>query len=200
MLVHVGVERRKRKPAEFYRITVLIFPDNDVRARLLIFQLNFIAHELDIFPAGRIGCIRRNHEEAHTCAFFAADHLDDFVEPHLANIDIVTLTLRHGGNPVAYFQPSIHLGRPARDKALNFRVAILRAKHGADAHERETHINTEIFHVCLAQIFGVRVVRLGERVEKKLHLLVLILLVNISGEAIVAARNQLRSRLNRMLA
>ena len=45
-----------------------------------------------------------------------------------------------------------------------------------------------------------RVVGLGERIEKELHLLVLILLVDGAAETIVAARDQLRSGLNGMLA
>ena len=45
-----------------------------------------------------------------------------------------------------------------------------------------------------------RVVGLGECVEKKLHLLVLILLVDVTAETIVAARDQLWSGLDGMLA
>ena len=45
-----------------------------------------------------------------------------------------------------------------------------------------------------------RVIRLGKRIEKELHLLVLIFLVDVLGEAIVATGNQLRSGLDRMFA
>src|SRR6266542_3043843 len=45
-----------------------------------------------------------------------------------------------------------------------------------------------------------RVVRLGEGVQIEFHLLVLILLMDVAGEAIVAASNQLRGGLNRMFA
>ncbi len=149
---------------------------------------------------GGIGDVRRNHEEAHTSAFFSANHLDDFVEPHLANIDKLILALGHGGYSVAHFQPSIHLRRAAGNKVLYFCVAILRAKHGADAHERQAHVNAEVLHVGLAQILRVRVVGLGQRVEKKLHLLVLVLLVDVAGEPIITAPNQLRRGLDRMFA
>ena len=200
MPVHVGIKRGERQPTEFYGIAVLIFPDNDVRARLLILELNFIAHEFDVLPAGRIGGIRRNHEQSHTRAFLATDHLDDFVQPHLANIDKVSLCLRYGGDSVAYFKPSIHLRGPSGNEALDFCVAILGAKHRADPHEREAHVDAEILHVGLAQVLRVRVVCLGKRIEKEFHLLVLILLVDVAGETIVTARNQLRARLNRMFA
>src|SRR5882724_6677589 len=45
-----------------------------------------------------------------------------------------------------------------------------------------------------------RVVRLCERIEKELDLLLLILLVHVACEPIIAATNQLRCGLNRMLA
>ena len=44
-----------------------------------------------------------------------------------------------------------------------------------------------------------RVVSLRERVEIKFHLLVFILLVNIPGQTVVAARDELRRRLDRVL-
>ena len=45
-----------------------------------------------------------------------------------------------------------------------------------------------------------RVVSLGERVEKQFHLLVLILLVDVAGEPIVAFRDQFRAGLDRVFA
>ena len=166
----------------------------------MVFELNFVAHQFDVFPAGRVGRIRRNHEQAYVGTFFPADHLNDFIEPHLTHIDKLILRLGDGGDPVAHLQSSIHLRRTARNKALDFGVAILGPKHGADSHEREAHVNAEIFHVGLAQILGMRVVRLGKRIEEELYLLVLVLLVDVAREAIVAAADQLRGRLDRMLA
>ena len=200
MLVHVGIERRKREPAEFYRIAVLIFFNDDIGAGFLIFQLNFIAHELHIFPTRRICGIRGNGEQTHTRAFFSADHLDNFVEAHLPNIDKLRRTLCHGGNLIAHFESPIDLRRSAGHQALNFRITIFGAKHGANAYEREPHVDAEILHVGLAQIFRMRVVRLGERVQIKLHLLVLVLFVDSAGETNVTASNQLRGGLNRMFA
>ena len=45
-----------------------------------------------------------------------------------------------------------------------------------------------------------RVVSLGERIEIKFHLLIFILLVNIPGQTFIAARNELRRGLDRVLA
>ena len=200
MFVHVGIKRRERKPSEFNRIAVLIFFDDDIGAGFLIFQLNFIPHQLDAFPARRVGGIRWNHQQAHARAFFSADHLDNLVQSHLADVDIIRRALCHGGNPIAYFKSSIYLRRPAGHQALNFCITVFRAEHRADAHEREAHVDAEIFHVRLAQVFRVRVICLGERVQIKFHLLVLILLVDVAVETIIAASNQLRSRLNRVFA
>src|SRR4030095_6171231 len=126
--------------------------------------------------------------------------LDDFIESHLANIDKLILVLRHGGYPVAHLEPSVHLRRAAWNKVLNLCVAILRAKHGSDAHERQAHVNAEVLHVSLAQILGVRIVGLSERIEKKLHLLVLVLLVDVASEAVITAPNQLRRGLRGSVA
>src|SRR5438067_9610701 len=103
MPVHVRIKRWERKPTELYGIAVLILSDNDVRPGLLILQLNFIAHELDILAARRIGRVWRNYEQAHMRTLFAANHFHDFVQPHLANIDKVSRTLPYGGNAVAHF-------------------------------------------------------------------------------------------------
>ena len=200
MFVHVGVKRWKRQPAELYGISVLVFAENDVGPRFLVLQLNFVAHELDVFPAGRIGRVSRDDEQVHVSPFFAANHFDDFVEPHFANIDKLILALPDSGDSVAYFEPPVYLRRPAGNKAFNFSVAILGAKHGPDSYERKAHVNAEIFHVGLAQILGVGVVRFCERIEKKLHLLVLVLLMDVARKAIVAAGNQLRSWFDRVLA
>src|SRR6266542_103454 len=77
---------------------------------------------------------------------------------------------------------------------------ISRPEHGTDAYEREAHVDAEILHVGFAQIFGMRVVRLGERIEKEFDLFVLVLFVDVAGEAIVPTSNQLRRWLNRMFA
>ena len=150
MLVHVGIKRRQRKPSKFYGIAVLVFPNNDIGAGFLILQLNFIAHQFDIFSARRICGIRRNHEQTHVRAFLPANHLDNFVQTHLANINVIGRALRYCSDPVAYLKSSVGLGGPARNQTFNFRVTVLRPKHGPDAHKREAHVDTEILHVGLA--------------------------------------------------
>ena len=135
MLVHVGIERRQGQPAEFYRVAVLVFPEDDVGAGFLIFQLNFITHQLDIFPARRIRRSGGNHKQANACAFLSANHFDDFVESHLANIDVFRRALRHGSDAVADLEPSVRLRGATDNQTLDFRVTIFGAKHRADAHE-----------------------------------------------------------------
>ena len=200
MSVHVCIERRQLKPSQLYRVAVLIFFNDDIGAGFLIFELNFIPHQFDVFPARRIGGICGNDEQPDTCPFLSADHFNHFVQSHLANIDIIRRPLRHSSNPVAHFKSPVRLRRTARHEAFDFRVAIFRPEHGADAYERQAHVNTEILHIGLAQVFRMRVVRLCKRIEKEFDLLVLVLLVHVAGEAIVTARNELRCGLNRMLA
>ena len=150
MPVHVRIKRRQGEPSEFYGITILVFPDNDVGAGFLVFQFNFIPDKLDIFPVRRIGRIRRDHEQTHMRAFLTTDHLDNFVQPHLANIDVIGRALCHCSDSVAYLKSSVGLRWAARNQAFNFRVTVLRPQHGPDADQREAHVDAEILHVGLA--------------------------------------------------
>ena len=84
---------------------------------------------------------------------------------------------------IADFQSAVRLRRAAGNKALDFGVAIFRPQHRADADEREAHVDAEVLQVGFAQIFRVRIVGLGERVEEKLHLL----LVDLPRERCAAA-------------
>ena len=133
-------------------------------------------------------------------AFFAANHFDDLVQAHLANIDILALALPHGRDPVTDFQAAIDLRRSARHQGLDLGVAVFAAQHGADADQGQTHVNAEILEVGFAEIFGMRIVSLRERVEVKLDLLGSVFLVHGPGEPIVTARDQLRPGLDRMFA
>src|SRR4029453_13964653 len=110
--------------------------------------------------------IRRNHEQTHVRALLSADHLDNFVQPHLTNIDIIGRALCNGTDPVTYLKSSIDLRGPAWNEAFNFRVAVFRPKHGADANEGEAHIDAEILHIGLAQVFRMRVICLGRASRK----------------------------------
>ena len=147
----------------------------------------------------RIGRISWNDQELHLRPFLAPDHFDNLVQPHVAHVDNIAGGLADGSDPVSDLQPAVNLSGSPGNKALNFCVAVLSAQHRPDAHKRQAHINAEILQIGLAQIFGVRVVRLRHRVEKILRLLVPILLMNVAREPIVATRDELRPRLDRML-
>src|SRR5229473_2064024 len=60
MPIHVGIKRREREPAELHRVPVLVLLNNDVGARFLVFQFNFIAHELDVLALRRIRGVAGN--------------------------------------------------------------------------------------------------------------------------------------------
>ena len=185
---------------EFHRLAVFVLLNDDVGARFLVFQLNFVAHQLDRLALRWIGRVRRDNEKADLGSLLAADLLDHLVEAHVAHVGEFAGALRHRRDPVADFQTPIGLRGAAWHQALDLRVTILGPQHRADADERETHVDTEILQVRLAQVFRVRVVGLGEGVEEKFHLLLLVLLVNIAGEALVTAGDQFRPRLDRMFA
>ena len=92
------------------------------------------------------------------------------------------------------------MGRTARNKAFDFGVPVFRPEHRADANQRQPHLNVEIFKVRLAQVLRMRVVSLGERIQIKFHLLFAIFLVDVPRDSIVAAADQLRPGLDRVLA
>ena len=200
VLVHVRVKRWQRDPPKFHRLAVFVLLDNDVGARFLVFQLNFIAHQLDRLSLRGIGRVRRKHEKPHFRSLLAADLLDHFVEPHVAHVGEFAGALRHCGNSIAHLQTSVGLRGSAGHQALNLRVTILRPQHRADPDQRESHVNAEILQVRLAEIFRVRVVGLGECIEEKFYLLILVLFVHVAREALVPARDQFRPRLDGMFA
>ena len=101
---------------------------------------------------------------------------------------------------IAHLEPTVALRWSAGNKALDLGVTIFRPQHRADANEREAHVDAEILQVGFAQVFGVRIVGLRQRSEKKFHLLVAIFFMHVAHETIVAARDQLRTRLDRMIA
>ena len=92
------------------------------------------------------------------------------------------------------FKSATRLRRAAGDQAFDLGVAVFASQHRADPDEREAHVDAEVFQIGRAQIFRVRIVGLGERVEEELHLLVVIFLVDVAQHAIVAALDQLRAR------
>ena len=200
VLVHVGVKRWKGDPAQFHRLAVFVLLNNDVGARFLVLQLNLVAHQLDRLALRWVGRVRRNHEKPHFGALLAANLLDDFVETHVANVVKRSVALCHRADAVTDFQTAIRLRRAAGDETFDLGVTIFTPQHRADADEREAHVDTEVLQIGLAQIFGMRVVSLGERVEEELYLLFLVLFVDTASEAIVTARDQLRSGLDWMFA
>ena len=60
-MIHIRVKGRQRDPAELHRTAFVILLDDNVGARFLVFQFNFIAHQFDVFALGRIGCVNRDH-------------------------------------------------------------------------------------------------------------------------------------------
>ena len=95
-------------------------------------------------------------------------------------------------------RPLVCAGPPANE-AFDFGVAVFAPQHRADADEREAHVDAEILQVRRAQVFRVRIVGLGERVEEELDLLFIIFLVDVAQHAVVAALDQLGPGLDRML-
>ncbi len=200
MRIHVGVKRRQGDPPKFHRVAVAVLLDDDVGARFLVLQFNLVAHELDRLALGRVGRGRRDDEETNFGAFFTANLLDHLVEAHFADIDKFLWALGDGGDAIAHFQAPARLRRTAHHEALDLGVAVFAAQHRADADEREAHVDAEVFQVGRTQVFRVRIVGLGEGVEEQLHLLFGVLLVDVAQHPVVAALDQFRTRLDRVIA
>ena len=95
-------------------------------------------------------------------------------------------------------RPLVCAGPPGNE-ALDLGVAVFASQHRADADEREPHVDAEILQIGRAQVFRVRIVGLGQRVEEQFDLLVGILLVDVAQHPVVAALDQFRSGLDRMI-
>ena len=103
MLVHVGIKRGQRDPTQPHLLAVRLVLDDDVGARLLVFQFNFVAHQLDRLALRRVGRVRGNHHQPDMRAFFAANLLDHFVEAHVAHIVKFSRALRDRRDAIAHF-------------------------------------------------------------------------------------------------
>ena len=97
------------------------------------------------------------------------------------------------------FNRATRLRGAARDEALDFGVAVFAAQHRADPDQRQAHVDAEVFQVGRAQVFRVRIVGLRQRVEVKFDLLFVIFLVDVAQHAVVAALDQFRPGLDRMI-
>src|ERR1700737_4321883 len=103
MPIHVGIERRKREPPELHRVAVLVFLNNNVGARFLVFQFNLVAHELDTLALRWIGRIGGNSEQTDFGSFFATNHLDHFVQAPVAKSDKLIFSLTASSDSIANF-------------------------------------------------------------------------------------------------
>jgi hypothetical protein len=125
--------------------------------------------------------------------FLAANLFDHFVESHVAHIDEILRALSHCADPVADFQSTAGLRGTAGTPGSRFCIAILAPQHGANADKREPHVDAEVLQVGALRYSEVRIVGLGQSVEKKLYLLSLSSSCTVAQHAIVTPLDQFRA-------
>jgi len=61
------------------------------------------------------------------------------------------------------------VGRACGHQTDNFHLVVIALQHGANAFQRQAHVDVEVFRVIWRQIVGVRIVRHGEGVDVRLE-------------------------------
>ena len=116
--------------------------------RLALGQLHLVARDGDDLALGRVRRARRDDLQTHGRALLAADHVHDLVELHVHDVDEGVVALGDGGDAVVDLEFALRRRRAAGDQFDDLGIAVLAAQHGADAHEREAHVDGKIIHLA----------------------------------------------------
>ena len=130
----------------------------------LLFEFDFVALQGDFAHA--FGGVGRVYHQAHQRAFFAADEVHNFVEAPTGNIDeFAVRTLGNGDNFVFDAQLAAFVGGTAGDEFADAHLFIFKGEDGADAFEREAHVDVEVFVAARREVVAVRVKAAAEDVH-----------------------------------
>ena len=121
----------------------------------------------DVYQPGvRYRAIVTDHLQPHHGALGAADEGHHFVQAPAHDIhDHPALALPHADDAVRRLQAAVLVGRAGRHQAPHGGVLVLHFQHGADALQREGHVDVEVLGGARGEILGVRIVGAGEGVH-----------------------------------
>jgi len=124
---------------------------------------------VDLLGFGGIHGVMGQDGQHDLGAFGPADHVNDAAQFHADDLDGFAARLLHRDNLVVHVDLAAEIRRTAGLDLLDHAVAVvLDAQHGADADEREFHLDAEILQGVGGKIGGMGVIHPGEAGEKHL--------------------------------
>ena len=132
--------------------------------RRLFFEFDFVALQFDfVYAFGAVGGV--NHE-THQRAFFAADEVNHFVQPPAGNVHkLAVVALGNGDDFVFDVQLAAFVGGATGDEFADADLFVFEREDGADAFQRKTHVDVEIFVAARREVVAMRVKAAAEDVH-----------------------------------
>src|SRR5690606_10294914 len=163
--LEVQVEGRNLDHAEL-ELLAFVFQFDDRFLGSLLLELDRLAGD-DHLAAGQV--VRRvaggDHLQADLRALGTADQLDHLVEAPADHVDHLLVILTDADDAVGRCQLLGLLGRTGGNQADDLHVLVVALQDGADALQRQAHVDVEVLGVVRRQIVGVRIVGLRESVD-----------------------------------
>ncbi len=166
--IHIGIEGREGDPAELLFVAFRILRDDKIGRGQTFLEVDLLTNDVDdldlVLP------LDRRNLEPNRRSDLTADEVDDVGKLHFDDIfEIAFLALGDADDAVFYFQLPVLEGRSADDEALDRGAAVLfvTLEHRTDTGERLVHSDAEVLVLRLREIFGVRIVGAGDRLDEK---------------------------------
>ncbi len=143
----IQVEGRDFNNAQLVVLAILL-EVQDRLFRRLFFKLHRFAgngHNFAGLVVWRVA--RRNHFQADYGAFGATDQLDHFVQTPADDIDHLFIALGDTDDLVGRSHLFGLVGRAGRHQAHDFHLVVIALQHGANAFQRQAHVDVEVFRV-----------------------------------------------------
>ena len=146
------------------RLTILVGKFDDLFLRCLLLELNLVTANGNHSALVGLSLVG-NHFESDSRVARPTNEINNFIKPpadHILNWACFTLAYAH--NEVGGPQAALLIRGPGGDQPGHFGVFIIYLQNGANALERQTHIDIEIFSSPRRKVIGVGVVLLRQRI------------------------------------
>src|SRR5690606_38440450 len=159
---------------------------DDALLRRLLFQLHLLAHDGHALRSAVDAGIGRHDVQAHGGILRTADELDGVVDAPADHVHHGTVgTLTHGQDAVADTQARLLGGSAWHDRADD-RVFVITLQDGANALQRQTHLDLERIGRTRSQVIGVWLDGHGVGIEERLENVLAVQFLDALLEAHVA--------------
>ena len=126
-----------------------------------------------------------------------ANQIDYLIQPPAHDVlDRTAFSLTDADDQIRGAQVALLVGRACGDQSTDFGVLVINLKHGADAFERQTHVDVEVLGAPGREVIGVRIVLLCQRVRVDLKNVLGVVLIEPIQLILVTSLQGFRNVLN----